>query len=80
MKIFLLRRTDEWGYEDYDAIVVCANDANDAITIDPDGKPFKYKNPFGAWARTTGDIECTEIGVANKDQKRGVILASFNAG
>jgi len=31
MKIYLVKRTDSIGYDEYDSLVVYANDENDAI-------------------------------------------------
>ena len=80
-KLYLLRRTDAIGYDEYDSCVVCAIDENDAKTIAPDGSVFVEHNRVRMpWAATYSEIECVEIGTANENQERGVITASFNAG
>lgn len=80
MKIYLLTQNDNNGYDTFDSIIVCAKNCADAKTIDPYDKQFIENEPWGDWAKKSSSIICKEIGTANKLQKRGVILASFNAG
>lgn len=80
MKIYLLSQSDNNEYDTYDSIVVCAENKADALTINPEGLPFVEVERFGNWAKKKSSIKCKEIGIANKKQKRGVILASYNAG
>ena len=76
MKLYLLEQKRRRGYDTYDSCVVCAENAQDAITIHPDEDyPDEY-----TWDSDKESISCTEIGEANDKQKRGVIIASFNAG
>ena len=72
MKIFLLERTDGYGYDEYDAKIIRAKD---------EGKARELAN------NCTGDegniwtdekeVACKQITVAGEE---GVVLASFNAG
>lgn len=80
MKLYLLAQTDNHGYDTYDSCVVCAESEEDAKTIHPDGDIFKEDYRWGGWAMKAESITCNEIGEANDDQERGVIVASFNAG
>lgn len=82
MNIYLLERTDNGGYDSFDAIVVIAHTDNDAKSIHPYGDAFEEGTDdyFESWVKRLNQIKCTKIGVADKDQKRGVVLASFNAG
>jgi len=57
--------------------VVVAKDAEDAVTIAPCGHAF---DPSDSTWCDISQIKCTEVGDANKNQKRGVIMASFKAG
>ena len=93
MKLYLLKNT-KWDndYDFFDQCIVCAENEEDAKTIEPIVPDFpnlpifrsydETPNPNTGswWALKKSDISCEEIGEANKDQKRGVILASFNAG
>jgi hypothetical protein len=81
MKLYLLEQQDNINYDTYDSCVVCAENELDAVTIDPYGEEFKEPNGgYGSWASKIEFITCTEIGEANDQQERGVIIASFNAG
>ena len=79
MKIYLLEQIENNDYETYDSCIVCAESVEDAKCITPQGMEFgKYVSSF--WAFTKKGITCTELGTANKNLKRGVLNASFNAG
>ena len=80
MKLYLLTQNDNNGWDTYDSILVCAENEEDAKTIDPNGDPFVENKPYSSWAKFKSSITCKEIGTANEDQVRGVIIASFNAG
>jgi len=80
LKIYHLSQNTNNDWDTYDSCVVCATSEADAKSIDPNGLEFKPSPSYGSWARSINDIVCVEIGKANKDQKRGVIIASFNAG
>ena len=85
MKLFLLIRHEEIDYDTYDSCVVCAKDKKDAKTIPPNYDPEIEPCPpgnccWGEWTDTLENIEAIEIGTAKRGMKRGVILASYNAG
>lgn len=69
MKIYLVSTKDRVSYDDYDAIVVIAENVDDATII-----AKKYCHNF------TDNLLVTDVGVAHDDQVRGELLASFNAG
>lgn len=78
MKLFLLTQNANIDYDTYDSCVVCAENKEDAVKIHPDGFTLDWDRN-GSWV-TKDLVECIEIGVANPNQKEGVILSSFNAG
>lgn len=85
MKLYLLSQNDNNGYDTYDACVVCAENEEDAKIMQPKYNGFKIFDPlniepYTSWAKSAESISCVEIGEANENQKRGIILASFNAG
>lgn len=80
MKLYLLSRKGNIDYDTYYSCVVCAENEDDAKTIHPSGDVFKENEPYCSWVKKTSSIVCEEIGEANVSQKRGVIIASFNAG
>ena len=79
MKLFLLQQSVNNDYDTYDSCVVCAENEEDAKTITPRGNMFGLRDR-STWAYSLTDIECREIGIANPNEQRGVIIASFNAG
>lgn len=81
LKLFRLSQSENINYDTYDSCIVCAENEEGAKSIDPNGGEFKEpKIGKGDWALTKEGIKCEEIGIANENQERGVILASFNAG
>ena len=70
-KIYLIERTDAFDYDEYDAVVIVAKTPKEA-------KELAFKGYLGSF--TEGKIICKLIGVANKKQALGEVLASFNAG
>lgn len=80
MKLYLLKQNENNSYDTYDSCVVCAENEADAKTISPDGGAFEEGARWSNWATRKEAITCEEIGEANANQKRGVIIASFNDG
>jgi hypothetical protein len=66
LKLWLIRRTDGVGYDEYDADVVVAKDEKSARNL----------SHVGSHQGSIAEI----IGTAIKGTKEGVILGSFNAG
>lgn len=75
MKLFLVKRTDNWDYDEYDGIVVRAESEERAVAI-----ATSRDEKFG-WANYEGmradNVTVTEI---NRDGDEEVVLASFHAG
>lgn len=85
LKLYLLTQNDNNGYDTYDSCIVCAKDEKEAKTISPEGGIFvettgKRVSLRTSWALRSSSITCEEIGTANENQKKGVILSSFNEG
>ena len=76
MRLYLIRRTDNFSYDEYDSAVVAAKSKKDASTIHPE-EDARYRD-YG-WT-TLDNIEVKYIGRAKRRTKRGVICASYNAG
>ena len=84
MKLWRLFRPgiDGFDYDEFDAAIVAAETEDDARTIQPSnrtdlgsGVPEKYVG----WV-PPDQVSIEYIGEAKPGTKRGVILASFNAG
>lgn len=85
MKLFLVSRTDDIGYEEYDAFVCAAESEEQALRMlpDDDWRTREYVNGLiiWEWTKDLNKIKVEYIGEADeKYTKPAVILASFNAG
>lgn len=78
LRIYLLERIGKTGYDEFYGCVVAAKNEDAAVNICPNGKTFDGEND--EWVGSVSEIKCTEIGTANKGQKQGVIMSSYNAG
>tara|TARA_R110000744_G_C19162383_1_gene540645 strand:+ start:425 stop:643 length:219 start_codon:yes stop_codon:yes gene_type:complete len=68
--IYSVETTTEVGWDEYDSIVVVAQNEEEA-----EEEAVKSCHNF-----TKGTNEIKKIGKADKDQEIGYVLASFNAG
>ena len=74
LKIYRISQTVNQEDNTYDAAIVAAENEGEArrtLLSNRNTWPDEWANP--------SDVRVEEIGVANKDIKKGVILASFNA-
>ena len=77
MNLYLISQEVNNGYDTYDQAVVCAESAEKAVLISPDGN--EIDNGYYTWCAVEDvNVEC--IGKAVDGMKAGVICASFNAG
>lgn len=70
---------DNMGYDTFDSCVVAAETKEDAKKIHPRGAIYPYWS-YNEWAVSSDSVQVKLIGEATPETKRGVILASFNAG
>ncbi|MBW2168855.1 MAG: hypothetical protein JRG69_06285 [Deltaproteobacteria bacterium] len=80
MKIYQIYRTDDYGYDEYDGAVVIAKSPQDAIKIHPGGATHEDPDLWDSSWVAPKNIKVEYIGKAAANVKRGVVLASFNAG
>lgn len=76
MKLWLISQAVNGGYDTYDAAVVAAETEEEARSIHPHATSWDSS----VWAHNPEDVVVDYIGTAAKGTKKGVILASFNAG
>jgi len=69
MKIYLVSTNDKFSYDEYDSIVVIAENIEDAAIVAKE-ICWNFNN----------NLSISEIGIANSNQERGEVLASYNAG
>lgn len=71
------------NYDTYDSAVICAENENEAKQISIDelvrvpADPSDYD--YSTWA-TIDELQCKLIGTASSNTKKGIVVASFNAG
>lgn len=81
MNLYLISQNVSNDYDTYDSVIVCAETENDARMIHPD----EYDDwdgedeEFSSWCAAK-DVEVKIIGAAANNLKKGVVLASYNAG
>ena len=73
MKLYKVEQDVNHEYDTYDSMVVCAKNTDDARSITLD------KGSSGSWA-SREQLKVTYIGTPSRNVKRGVVIASFNAG
>jgi len=74
MKLYLLTRDDpDYGWDIYLAFVIAADSEEEALEI-------SINEGGDDWKTSDNNIEIQELGWANYDIEKGVILDSFNAG
>ena len=77
MKLYLIVRPDNGGYDTYDSAVVCASSPLDARHVHPTGRDWLRWDE--TWV-SPDRVKVIYIGRARCRMERGVVVASFNAG
>lgn len=93
MNLYLISQEENNGWDTYDSAVVCAETEDEARRIHPceyvdawkvgadaDEEENRERWWTGDWALSPSSVSARLIGKAAEDVKRGVVLASFNAG
>jgi len=93
MNIYLVKRTDNVGYDDFDSFIVAAKTELEALRTHPQdswsssGKKIWNsesgnwgEDPCGTWVDSLHELVIKYLGEGREDLEAGVILASFNAG
>ena len=92
MNLYLISQDINDGYDTYDSAVVCAETESEASLMHPSecakltanewlidaGSGFIWHDD--TWAERPENVKVKLIGTADKSIKKGVVLASFNAG
>ena len=73
--IYLVTRTDDVGYDEYDSFVCYASTKEEALNMEPTGGPPEYHG--FPWSK---DVTARLVGLTYQNVENSVILASFNAG
>ena len=84
MNIYVVSRTDDIGWDEWDAVVVCAKSEADARIIHPNS----WAESADEWSDARGwvadpsseHLSVRLLGPSTEGEERGVVLASFNAG
>lgn len=88
LKLYLVRRTDEWSWDDYDSFVCAAHSEEEARTLAPGGDceskadifRFGEDGYIDGWVSSPNYVSVKEIGISEKYTEPTIICASFNAG
>ena len=83
MNLYLLDRTDDVGYSEFDSMVVAARSEEEALTFHPYngmfGNDWKDTSEYPSWT-TPEYITITQIGTTKYIKRSSVVITSFNAG
>ncbi len=74
-KLYRIWQIKNSGYDTYDSAIVCAETEEEAKNT----KVGSVDGYYGTWVKPE-DVHVEEIGIAKDNVKKGIILASFNAG
>ena len=77
MKLYRLWQNDNNGYDTHDSAVVCAESEDEAKSIAD--TEFSSEPVYGTWV-SVDKVKCQLIGNAVSGMKKGIVVASFNAG
>lgn len=84
MNLYLISQDENNGYDTYDSAIVCAENKNEAKKILPNSEsewPEQGQASFMYnWASSPKNVKAELIGKAASNIKKGLVLASFNAG
>ena len=90
MNIYKLTQNINNDYDTYDSIIVCAESPDEARLIHPSSSNNDFAEndfdeagyPYSCWVNKDqiSKIKVKLVGVASREIKKGVLLASFNAG
>jgi hypothetical protein len=83
MKLYKIWQSVNDVYDTFDSAVVCAKNKEEARKIHPEGHGRETTNDepdgFGYWC-TLDNVQVEYIGEAKSGMKKGVVVASYNAG
>lgn len=93
MKLYLVERTDDVGYDDYDSFVCWANSDEEARWLAPDPEYHMWKDgvycysyreqepvnmEYSSWTKDPKTLKVWEL--TRPPKEPAIVLASYNAG
>lgn len=79
LNLYKIDKPGNIEYDQYDSAIVAASSALEAKHIHPNGMCSNWDTYTDSWCEPD-DVEVFFIGKAKQGIKKGVVLASFNAG
>jgi hypothetical protein len=83
LSLYFISQSERDDYDTYDSAIVAAENPKEAKMIRPDRYTWenvKEETGYPSWATDLKNVKVKLIGFAKAGTKKGVILASFNAG
>lgn len=80
MNLYLVNRSDNVGYDNYDQCVVAAVSEDAARLIHPSGMVFDGNNASGSWVKLKGTHKLRVELIGTTHLQQGLVLSSFLAG
>lgn len=84
MNLYKISQTVNNDWDTYDSAIVAAENEEEARKINPsiyvEGEWWNDDYTSGSWCSTLEQVNVELIGIAKEGTKKGIIVASFNAG
>ena len=79
MNLYLISQTQNENYDTFDALIVCAENEEDARNITPDADNY-FSSKHSNWCDSPDEVTVEYLGIASSKITKEIILGSFNAG
>ena len=80
MNLYLISQSENNNYDTYDAMIVCAENENDARNITPEDDNSFPSFMWSDWCSSPEQVTVEYLGIADGNITREIILSSFNNG
>ena len=80
MNLYLISQTQNENYDTFDALVVCAENEEDARNITPEDDNSFPAFMWSSWCDSPDEVTVEYLGIASDKITKEIILSSFNAG
>lgn len=81
LNLYFISQSERDDYDTYDSAIVAAKTPQEAKLIRPDHYQWdNIETKYPSWATDPKNVKVKLIGIATPKTKKGVVLASFNAG
>lgn len=80
MNLYLISQKENNDYDTYDAMIVCADNEEEARNITPEDDNSFPSLMWSSWCSSPEQVSVEYLGIADEKITREIILSSYNAG